>query len=342
MKKKKESLSPSKAAATGGGRRAPSTGTKPVKENSAEFEKKLKPKVVRSMEPQLDVVRFNLEEVVETKDYYHATEVRRRKIPLIVAKFPQDVDVTIYGSHLESESDLQISHLVHKSKPLGLLPRDNSLVVSFALKKLLCAKTGMNWRHFALVDMVQGNSCWSVVLGRNQRFKGPARSKIFQRAKDLDTERLVETAKHIILYGPENFKETSILHGGLFDVLIPALYNGQYNTVKAAFELAQEQIEEFEVRERLLQKADQKAGHFGKEFGGLFDDENNEKFYPSSSIEVKNAILAAVVKFGAIPNREQVRQCFDELREGPARKTKEQKNPADFDRQLEQSGFSWI
>ena len=328
----KESLSRSKAGATGGGRRAPSTGTELVKGNHAETEKK----------PEPEVVRFNWNEVVETKDYYHATEVRRRKIPLIVAKFPQDVDVTIYGSHLESESDLQISHLVHKSKPLGLLPQDNSLVVSFALKKLLCAKTGMNWRHFALVDMVQGNSCWSVVLGRNQRFKGPARSKIFQRAKDLDTERLVETAKHIILYGPENFKETSILHGGLFDVLIPALYNGQYNTVKAAFELAQEQIEEFEVRERLLQKADQKAGHFGKEFGGLFDDENNEKFYPSSSIEVKNAILAAVVKFGAIPNREQVRQCFDELREGPARKTKEQKSPADFDRQLEQSGFSWI
>jgi hypothetical protein len=151
----KESLSRSKTGATGGGRRAPSAGTKPVKGNPSEFEKKPKPKVVRSMEPQLDVVRFNLEEVVETKDYYHATEVRRRKIPLIVAKFPQDVDVTIYGSHLESESDIQISHLVHKSKPLGLLPQDNSLVVSFALKKLLRAKTGMNWRHFALTQVSQ-------------------------------------------------------------------------------------------------------------------------------------------------------------------------------------------
>jgi hypothetical protein len=190
--------------------------------------------------------------------------------------------------------------------------------------------------------MVRGNSCWTAVLGQNQRFKGPARSKKFQRAKDLDIERLVETAKHILWLGPKEFKDTSMLHGGLFDVLIPALYKGQYNTVKAAFELAQEQIEEFKVREKLLQKADQKADHFGQEFGGVFDNENNEKFYPSSSIEVKNAILAAVVKFGAIPNREQVRQCFDELREGPARKTKEQKNPADFDRQLEQSGFSWI
>jgi hypothetical protein len=136
------------------------------------------------MEPQLDVVRFNLEEVVETKDYYHATEVHRRKIPLIVAKFTQDVVVTIYGSHLESESDLQISHLVHKSKPVGLLPHDNSLVASFAVKKLLRAKTGMNWRDFALIDMVRGKSCWSVILGQNQRFKGPARSKIFQQAKD--------------------------------------------------------------------------------------------------------------------------------------------------------------
>jgi hypothetical protein len=338
----KESLSPSKTGGTGGRWRAPSAGTEPVKGNPADPEKKPKPKVVRSTGPELDIVRFNLDEAVETKDYYRHPENSRRKIPQIVVNFPQEMVVTIYGSHLESESDLQISHLVHKSKPLGLLPQDNSLVASFAVKKLFRANTGMNWRHFALINMVQGNSCWSVVLGRNQRFKGAARSKIFQRAKDADTERLVETAKHIILDGPENFEKTSILHGGLFDVLIPALYKGHYNTVKAAFELARKQIKEFELREKLLQKADQQADHFGKEFGGLFDDENNEKFYPSSSIEVKNAILAAVVKFGAIPNREQVRQCFDELREGPTRKTKEQKNPADFDRQLEQFGFSWI
>ena len=332
MKKKKESLSPSKAGATGGGRRKPSTGTEPVRRNPAEPEKM----------PTSEVISFNWDDVDEAEDYYREPENRRPKIPQIVVNFPQEVVVTIYGSHLESESDLQISHLVHRNKAVNIRHNDTSTLISAGIHWLFRSDTGINWRDCAIINMVQGNSCWSVVLGRNQRFKGPARSKIFQRAKDLDTERLVETAKHIILYGPENFKETSILHGGLFDVLIPALYNGQYNTVKAAFELAQEQIEEFEVRERLLQKADQKAGHFGKEFGGLFDDENNEKFYPSSSIEVKNAILAAVVKFGAIPNREQVRQCFDELREGPARKTKEQKSPADFDRQLEQSGFSWI
>jgi hypothetical protein len=328
----KESLSRSKTGGTGGGRRAPSAGTEPIRRNPADPEKM----------PTSEVVRFNLEEVVETKDYHHTAEVRRRKIPRIVVNFPQKVVVTIYGSHLESESDLQISHLVHKNKAVNIRHNDTSTLISAGIHWLFRSDTGINWRDCAIINMVQGDGCWSVVLGRNQRFKGPARSKKFQRAKDLDIEGLVESAKQILWLGPKEFKDTSILHGRLFDVLIPALYNGHFNTVKAAFELAQEQIEEFQERARILPKADQKPGHFGQEFGGLFDFENNEKFYPSSSIEVKNAILAAVVKFGGIPNREQVRQCFDELREGPARKTKEQKNPADFDRQLEQSGFSWI
>jgi hypothetical protein len=332
MKKTKESTSPSKAGATGGGWRAPFTGTEPVRRNPAEPEKI----------PTSEVVSFNWDEVDEAEDYYREPENRRPKIPRIVVKFPQEVVVTIYGSHLESESDLQISHLVHKNKAARIRHNDMATLISAGIHCSFRSDTGINWRDCAIINMVQGDGCWSVVLGRNQRFKGPARSKKFQRAQDLDIEGLVESAKQILWLGPKEFKDTSILHGRLFDVLIPALYNGRFNTVKAAFELAQEQIEEFQKWARILPKADQKLGYFGKEFGGFLDDENNEKFYPSSSIEVKNAVLAAVVKFGGIPNREQVRLCFDELREGPARKTKEQKNPADFDRQLEQSGFSWI
>jgi hypothetical protein len=260
----KESLSRSKTGATGGGRRAPSTGTELVKGNHAETEKK----------PEPEVVRFNWNEVDEVKGLYCDPENSRRKIPQIVAKFPQKVIVTIYGSHFDKKSDRKITHLVHKNRDVSLEPYLSN-EEQYAWKSYSPPATHpsplwarlISWDKLAFFSNDSGT--WSLVRGEGQKMRGDVYKRALQRSKtgsfkpqDADITCAFRFIRNLVKIDLEpdslslvRLRRISTMQHGLWNGLLPALMKGKFTEIEAAFKFARE-VEEKRIKEKLFK------GHF--------------------------------------------------------------------------------
>jgi hypothetical protein len=260
----KESLTRSKTGGTGGGRRAPSAGTKPVKGNPAELEKKSEP----------EVVRFNWSEVDEDKSLYEDPENHRRKIPLIVAKFPQKVIVSIYGSHFDKKSDRKTTHLVHKNRDVLLEPyRPDEAQYSWKSHSPLTAHPAPLWASLISWDKLtffsNDSGTWSLVRGDGQKMRGDVYKRALQRSKtgsfkpqDADITcafRFIGNLVKIDLkpdsLSLDRLRRISTMQHGLWNGLLPALMKGKFTEIEAAFRFARE-VEEKRIKEKLFK------GHF--------------------------------------------------------------------------------
>jgi hypothetical protein len=235
----KESLSRSKTGGTGGGRRAPSAGTKPVKGNPAELEKK----------PETEVVRFNWSDVDSQKT---TCSNRRRKIPQVIAQFPKGVEVTIFGSHCKRKKDFEVTHLIHKSRDVSLMP-------------YLPWEPEYEWKSYSPLTphsppkwdfMILFSGTWDLSYSSARKFTGKIYRDAIQRSEKgnwvLPDEELIAAFKFLRqlarctldpkplehTWTLEKLRRYDFLQGGLWNGLLPALMKGRFSEIERTFEFA--------------------------------------------------------------------------------------------------------
>lgn len=239
MKESKESLSPSKAGATGGGRRAPSTRTEPVRRNPAEPEKK----------PESEVLRFNWSDVDSQNTI---CSDRRRKIPQVIAQFPKGVEVTIFGSHCKRKKDFDVTHLIHKSRDVDLRP-------------YLPWEPEYEWKSYSPLTphsppkwdfMILFSGTWDLSYSSARKFTGKIYRDAIQRSEKgnwvLPDEELIAAFKFLRqlarctldpkplehTWTLEKLRRYDFLQGGLWNGLLPALMKGRFSEIERTFEFA--------------------------------------------------------------------------------------------------------
>ena len=117
--------------------------------------------------------------------------------------------VTIYGSHLEKTSDYELTHLLHKSRPLDLVLVD----LDAALKP-------PRWLGF--LDLTLGS--WTLVEGRGVHLQGAASKGIFQGVmKDPDLIPLISVVHAIKRGNWEKRKWRPSMFERLNKILLPAI-----------------------------------------------------------------------------------------------------------------------
>jgi len=245
----KESLSRSKMGATGGGRRAPSEGTKPVKGNPAELEKK----------PEPEVVRFNWSDVDSQNTI---CSDRRRKIPQVIAQFPKGVEVTIFGSHCKRKKDFDVTHLIHKSRDVDLRP-------------YLPWEPEYEWKSYAPLThhslpkwhaMIFFSGTWEVRYSRSQKNKGRIYRDALQRSESgawisrdeeiteaFDFLRTLVRCNLTAIKGRLTLAELQkydFLQSGLWEGLLPALLKGRFAEIENAWAFARKVESERVIKDR--------------------------------------------------------------------------------------------
>ena len=245
----KESLSRSKTGATGGGRRAPSAGTKPVKGNPSEFEKK----------PEPEVVRFNWSDVDSQNTI---CSDRRRKIPQVIAQFPKGVEVTIFGSHCKRKKDFEVTHLIHKSRDVSLMP-------------YLPWEPEYEWKSYSPLThhsppkwhaMIFFSGTWEVRYSRCQKNKGRIYRDALQRSesgawisrdeeivKAFDFLRTLVRCNLTAIEGRLTLAELQkydFLQSGLWEGLLPALLKGRFAEIENAWAFARQVESERVIKDR--------------------------------------------------------------------------------------------
>jgi hypothetical protein len=245
----KESLSRSKTGATGGGRRAPSAGTKPVKGNPAELEKK----------PEPEVVRFNWSDVNSQNTI---CSDRRRKIPQVIAQFPKGVEVTVFGSHCKRKKDFDVTHLIHKSRDVSLMP-------------YLPWEPEYEWKSYSPLThhslpkwhaMIFFSGTWEVRYSRSQKNKGRIYRDALQRSesgawisrdeeivKAFDFLRTLVRCNLTAIKGRLTLAELQkydFLQSGLWEGLLPALLKGRFAEIENAWAFARQVESERVIKDR--------------------------------------------------------------------------------------------
>lgn len=205
--------------------------------------------------PEVEELRFNWNEIVaDEKAFFIDPKKRRRKIPCIIAKFPQDLTVTIFGSRFRTKIDRKTSHLVHKSRNVVLRPYQfweagyNPGTPPDFFQKI------PRWG-----TMVFTSGKWAVVPGDEQKFKGQIYKETLQRKstgawgkRDPEIINAVSFAIRLFAAGEEFhvFQKHEYLQFGLWDGLLPALMKGKFSQVEAAFKFAQEVCDKRKAAER--------------------------------------------------------------------------------------------
>jgi hypothetical protein len=206
-----------------------------------------KPEKPAQPDSMREEIRFNWNEVtVDKKRFFIDPENPRRKIPCIIARFPQDLTVTIFGSHYRTKKDRAMTHLMHKSRDADLRPYMPHETEGYLYKSYspLTPFPAPAWS-----SMIFFLGRWRVSYHRAQKLKGKFYKDALQRSHsgswvELDPEIARAFDFAMLLMPPsmdlDQIEKYDLLHGGLWDGLLPALLNGKFSEVEAAFNLARE------------------------------------------------------------------------------------------------------
>lgn len=204
-----------------------------------------------------EVVRFNWDEVVSQSTFCCD---RRRKIPQIIAKFPQGVVLTIYGSHCKTKRDWEVSHLIHKSRDVSLEPFFPwEPGYTYKSYEPLTAHRHPRWE-----SMISFSGTWDVRPSSSQKFKGHLYRDALQRsdsgswvAPDEEMIQAFEFFRHLVRCNLTvirgrmtlaDLRKTDFLQDGLWEGLLPALMKGKFSEAENAFNFARE-VESARVHE---------------------------------------------------------------------------------------------
>jgi hypothetical protein len=201
--------------------------------------------------PQLEVLRFNWSEVDSQNTI---CSDRRRRIPQIIAQFPNGVEVTIFGSHYKTKKDFEVTHLIHKSRDVSLKP-------------YLPWEPGYKWKseypHTPHSPpkwefMVLFSGTWDVSYSTARKFTGQIYKDALQRSEKgtwvLPDGELIAAFKFLRQLAQctmdpkplehswtlERLRGYDFLQNGLWNGLLPALMKGRFSEIERAFEFARD------------------------------------------------------------------------------------------------------
>ena len=164
--------------------------------------------------PDCDSVCFRWQEVKWRKDFYKG---ERRAIPCIVVEIAPDLEVTIYGSHLEEAADYELTHLMHKSRPVDLVLVDLHPELEVP-----------SWLGF--LDLTWGS--WTLIEGRGVHLQGAASKGIFQGVmKDPDLIPLISMVYAIKRGNWEKRKWRPSMFERLHKILLPAIRDHNFKKI---------------------------------------------------------------------------------------------------------------
>lgn len=201
--------------------------------------------------PEPEVVRFNWNKV-HSKNAICSD--RRRKIPRITAQFPEGVEVTIFGSHCERKKDLEVTHLIHKSRDADLRP-------------YLPWEPEYEWKSYSPLtphsspkwdSMILFSGTWDVSYSRTKKFRGQIYKGAIQRCEKgtwvPSSNEMVAAfgfLRHLARctldpkplehsWTLEKLRRCDFLQGGLWNGLLPALMKGRFSEIEGALAFARQ------------------------------------------------------------------------------------------------------
>jgi hypothetical protein len=166
---------------------------------------------------------FYIDDVVVERDFYRA---KGRAIPRLLFTIKQRVTVEVYGSHMETNEDLRLTHMVHNPTNFRLMQ-----VPEF----------GRSWPPW--VFYLNGSSKgWVVATDARSSLKGDAEKTVFQGiADDPDLHSVLGAVREIkgsketfmdVIEFPGGIKKKERVGARLLDFLLPVIRNSDFKKLK--------------------------------------------------------------------------------------------------------------
>jgi hypothetical protein len=169
------------------------------------------------------LLAFYIKDVAVDRDFYMS---KGRVIPRLLLTVKERVTVEIYGSHMETNADLGLTHMIHN--PMNIRIKH---IPEFGL-------AWPSWVHY-VGDLSKG---WVVATDSRSHLKGDSEKTVFQGvADDPDLQSVLGAIQEIkqtkemfipTIHFPGGIREQVQVGKRLLDFLVPVIRNSDYKKLK--------------------------------------------------------------------------------------------------------------